>query len=77
MLYVRPSRSRFAALLFALSLLPAAHATEPGLAVEEDTWLDASRQAIRDASEWLASGVNSWFGDRPFEDGGSVTTISA
>ena len=74
MLHFRLSRSRFAAALFALSLFPAAHAAEPGLyAEEENTWLDDSRQAVRDASVWLASGINSWFGDKPFEDGGSVT----
>lgn len=49
-------------------------AAEPGLATPEDgNWLDASREGVRSTSEWLARGVNGWFGDRPFEDGGSVS----
>lgn len=32
----------------------------------------SARQSLRSTAEWLARGVDSWFGDRPFEDGGSV-----
>ena len=35
--------------------------------------LERSRDAIRGATEWVARGVDSWFGDKPFEDGGKVT----
>ncbi|NLF55154.1 MAG: hypothetical protein GX576_12305, partial [Thauera phenolivorans] len=42
-------------------------------AAEDDDMLDTSRASMRSATEWLASGINSWFGERPFEDGGSVT----
>ena len=39
----------------------------------DEDMLDTSRASVRAATEWLASGINSWFGDRPFEDGGKVT----
>ncbi len=29
--------------------------------------LDESRQAVRGGVEWLARGIDSWFGDRPFD----------
>jgi hypothetical protein len=32
----------------------------------------SARASLRSATEWLARGVDSWFGDHPFEDGGSV-----
>lgn len=32
----------------------------------------SARQSLRSTAEWLARGVDSWFGDHPFEDGGSV-----
>src|SRR3990172_9461103 len=35
--------------------------------------LESTRHSVRAAALWLASGVNSWFGDRPFEDGGKVS----
>jgi hypothetical protein len=34
---------------------------------------EAARTGARSFAEWVARGVDSWFGDRPFEDGGSVT----
>lgn len=41
---------------------------------EEDVpMLDASRREVREATEWVARGVDSWFGDIPFENGGKVT----
>lgn len=33
----------------------------------------AARSSVRAMTVWLARGVDSWFGDRPFEDGGKVT----
>ena len=35
--------------------------------------LHATRRAVRGATEWLARGVDSWFGDKPFEEGGEVS----
>lgn len=35
--------------------------------------VDATRGMARALAEWLARGVDSWFGDKPFEDGGRVT----
>lgn len=37
-----------------------------------DAVIESTRQGARDTAEWLARGVDSWFGDRPFEGGGSV-----
>ncbi len=31
------------------------------------------RERVRETALWLARGVDSWFGDKPFADGGSVT----
>lgn len=38
-----------------------------------DQALDSARDSVRSAAVWLASGVDSWFGDRPFKDGGQVS----
>ncbi len=35
--------------------------------------LESTRASVRAASEWLARGVDSWFGEKPFEEGGKVT----
>ena len=35
--------------------------------------LEVTRQSARSTAEWLARRVDSWFGDRPFEDGGKVS----
>jgi hypothetical protein len=35
--------------------------------------IESARSSVRSTAEWLARGVDSWFGDRPFEEGGSVT----
>jgi hypothetical protein len=35
--------------------------------------LESTRASVRSTAEWLARGVDSWFGDRPFKDGGKVT----
>jgi hypothetical protein len=40
--------------------------------VEKTNILDTTRGYVRDAVEWTASGVDSWFGDKPFEQGGRV-----
>ena len=36
----------------------------------DDSSVEAARTAVRSASEWLASGVDSWFGSKPFSEGG-------
>ncbi len=35
--------------------------------------MESTRQGARATAEWLARGVDSWFGDKPFADGGKVT----
>ncbi|KNZ32218.1 MAG: hypothetical protein AD742_13715 [Methylibium sp. NZG] len=35
--------------------------------------MESTRATVRSTAEWLARGVDSWFGDRPFEEGGAVT----
>ena len=35
--------------------------------------METTRQNTREATDWLARRVDSWFGDRPFEQGGKVT----
>ena len=34
---------------------------------------ETARASVRATTVWLARGVDSWFGDRPFEDGGKVS----
>lgn len=35
--------------------------------------VDAARVVVRSAAEWLARGVDSWFGNKPFSEGGKVS----
>lgn len=35
--------------------------------------MEKTRESVRSTAEWLARGVDSWFGDIPFERGGRVT----
>lgn len=35
--------------------------------------LEQARESVRATVEWLARGIDSWFGDRPFREGGKVT----
>ena len=35
--------------------------------------LAAARRSAQASAEWLARGVDSWFGNKPFEQGGAVT----
>ncbi|MEO8279758.1 MAG: hypothetical protein ABI564_08710 [Ideonella sp.] len=35
--------------------------------------METTRQSARATAEWLARGVDSWFGDKPFTEGGKVT----
>lgn len=34
---------------------------------------DSARRQARSTAEWLARGVDSWFGDKPFAEGGKVS----
>ena len=47
-------------------------ATTPGAGEGEPT-LESAREAVRATTVWLARGIDSWFGDRPFEAGGKVS----
>lgn len=35
--------------------------------------MEMTRRSVRSTVEWLARGLDSWFGDKPFEEGGKVT----
>jgi hypothetical protein len=35
--------------------------------------IDSARHGVRATLEWLARGVDSWFGDKPFEDSARIT----
>jgi hypothetical protein len=77
-----PESKRFASLVLA-SAVAAAAAAQPPEAEEpartdspdRDTKqiIESARETVRSTALWLASGVDSWFGDRPFSEGGSVT----
>lgn len=49
---------------------PSPPATEEGLA---DAAIALTRKQARNSLEWLARGVDGWFGDIPFTEGGKVT----
>ena len=38
-----------------------------------DQMIETTRQSVRSTVEWLASGIDKRFGDKPFTDGGKVT----
>lgn len=40
---------------------------------DEGPTVDSARVAVRSAAVWLASGVDSWFGNKPFSEGGKVS----
>jgi len=45
----------------------------PGLAAAaEPDVFDSARHSARATAEWLARGVDSWFGGKPFDEGGEV-----
>ena len=43
-----------------------------GAGTDADQSIESARGAVRSAAVWLASGVDSWFGSKPFSDGGKV-----
>ncbi len=44
----------------------------PASSAEADEAIESTRRTVRSTAEWLARGVDRWFGDKPFEEGGSV-----
>ena len=40
--------------------------------VDIEATVESTREAARSAALWLASGVDSWFGNKPFSEGGEV-----
>lgn len=40
--------------------------------VDVEASVESAREAARGAAVWLASGVDSWFGNKPFSEGGQV-----
>lgn len=40
---------------------------------QTEQMLETARTSVRSSAVWLARGVDSWFGDRPFEEGGKVS----
>lgn len=40
--------------------------------VDVEATVESTREAARSAAVWLASGVDSWFGNKPFSEGGEV-----
>lgn len=50
-----------------------AAATNDARAPAGESPLSRTRSSVRTSVEWLASGVDSWFGDIPFSEGGKVT----
>ena len=65
-------RLRLTTLLLCLLTLPSAFAAEPPDSATQEA-LEVTRRSARSTAEWLARNVDSWFGDRPFEDGGKVS----
>ena len=45
----------------------------PTRKVDVDASIESARAAARNAAVWLASGVDSWFGSKPFSEGGEVS----
>ncbi len=47
--------------------------TAPGMPpAQTEGVMEVTRRSVRSTAEWLARGVDSWFGDKPFEEGGKV-----
>ena len=38
-----------------------------------DTVIESTRQSVRSTAEWLASGIDRQFGNKPFTEGGTIT----
>lgn len=61
------------ALAFVAGFVPVVCAAEAPAGAQAHGWLDQGRVAVQRTTEWVARGVDGWFGDRPFEDGGQVS----
>lgn len=53
--------------------LAEAAAAAAAAAVAADPVFEPTRQTVRSTTEWLARGVDGWFGDKPFSEGGKVS----
>lgn len=51
----------------------AAPVTTSATDAQPDGVIEEARGSVRSTAEWLARSVDSWFGDKPFTQGGSVT----
>ena len=63
-------------MLMLVSAQPGAKAEQPPAAAPPDPTLpvlEATRRAAVTTTDWLARGVDSWFGGKPFEEGGKVS----
>lgn len=65
-------RGALALVLTALGAAAAAQGDAPTPA-EPPEVVEAARRTVRSTAEWLARGVDSWFGDKPFAAGGKVS----
>lgn len=76
-----PTASPAAAMGPATSMAPASPAASASAPVPADAtappsnvgMAETARESVRSTTIWLARGVDSWFGDKPFSDGGKVT----
>ncbi len=64
---------QLAALALLASVCAHAQTTPPEAEPEPPSIADTTRDKVRSSVEWLASGVDSWFGDIPFSEGGKVS----
>jgi hypothetical protein len=54
--------------------VPEQDTLQPGKSEDEDVViLEESRKEVREATEWAARRVDSWFGNIPFEEGGKIS----
>ena len=53
--------------------LEAAAAVPGSTEAEPNELAESARHAVRAATEWVARGVDGWFGNQPFEDGGQIS----
>lgn len=53
--------------------VPVPETAVPGATSVADVVLNTTRSTVRSSAEWLARGVDGWFGDIPFAQGGKVS----
>lgn len=54
-------------------VLPARVCAQTAAPAQPQGALEVARETAREGALWLASGVDSWFGDKPFAQGGRVS----